>query len=115
MMTMKDNNHLLFITFQFNNIIVFDLNTFQFIKHDILPTNDFISYNCFVSKLENVQGQEVMKLNQKKINKIIKCCCFVERQDYQLNMMKITTLFNFIKYLFVMNDTPFKYYAYVCV
>ncbi|ETO35197.1 WD repeat-containing protein, partial [Reticulomyxa filosa] len=101
------NGNLLFITYP-NNISVFDLNTFQFIKHDKLPTRTYIQFHCFVSKSENRQGQEIMKTNQKKINKIIKCCCFVSRQVYQLNMMKITTLFNFINYLYAyvyINDT----------
>ncbi|ETN98666.1 hypothetical protein RFI_38826, partial [Reticulomyxa filosa] len=39
--------------------------TFQFIKHDTLPTNNSICYNCFVSKSENGQVQEMMKINQK--------------------------------------------------
>ncbi|ETO32136.1 hypothetical protein RFI_04981, partial [Reticulomyxa filosa] len=60
-----------------------------------------IDYHCFVLNSENGQGQEMMKTNQDKIKKFIKCCCFVERQDYQLNMMKITIFFNFINYLFV--------------
>ncbi|ETO31826.1 hypothetical protein RFI_05290 [Reticulomyxa filosa] len=34
------NNHLLFIAFKDNNISVFDLNTFQFIKHSNIPTDD---------------------------------------------------------------------------
>ncbi|ETN97929.1 hypothetical protein RFI_39597, partial [Reticulomyxa filosa] len=42
----------------------------------------------------------MMKTN-KKNKQIIKCCCFVTRQDYQLNMMKIKTSFNFINYMFV--------------
>ncbi|ETO32981.1 hypothetical protein RFI_04126, partial [Reticulomyxa filosa] len=42
-----NNNNLLFITCFYNNISVFDLNTFQFIKHDTLPTNDSICYHCF--------------------------------------------------------------------
>ncbi|ETO12236.1 hypothetical protein RFI_25138, partial [Reticulomyxa filosa] len=41
------NNHLLFITYYYNNISVFDLNTFQFIKHDKLPTDNWIKYHCF--------------------------------------------------------------------
>ncbi|ETO00673.1 hypothetical protein RFI_36767, partial [Reticulomyxa filosa] len=41
------NNHLLFITYRNNNISVFNLNTFQFIKHDTLPTNNDIWYHCF--------------------------------------------------------------------
>ncbi|ETO06552.1 hypothetical protein RFI_30840 [Reticulomyxa filosa] len=70
------NNHLLFIIYGPNDISLFDLNTFQFIKHDILPTKDSVLFQCFVSKSENEQGQEMMKT----------------RQDYQLSMMKITTL-----------------------
>ncbi|ETO33519.1 hypothetical protein RFI_03581 [Reticulomyxa filosa] len=65
----RSNNHLLFITYYQLSISVFNLNIFQFIKHDTLPTNGWIQYHCF---------------------------------DYQLNMMKITTLFNFINYIFVM-------------
>ncbi|ETO00299.1 hypothetical protein RFI_37148, partial [Reticulomyxa filosa] len=41
------NNNLLFITYAANNISVFDLNTFQIIKNDILPTDDLIRYHCF--------------------------------------------------------------------
>ncbi|ETN98283.1 hypothetical protein RFI_39228 [Reticulomyxa filosa] len=78
------NNNLLFITYQLKNVSEFDLNTFQFIKHDTLPTSDCIDYHCF-----------------KRINRIIKYCCFVKGQDYQLNIMKIITLFDFINYLFV--------------
>ncbi|ETO20471.1 hypothetical protein RFI_16748, partial [Reticulomyxa filosa] len=46
------NNNLLFITYYPNNINVFDLNTFQFVKHDILPiaTNNWIKFHCFVLK-----------------------------------------------------------------
>ncbi|ETO31994.1 WD repeat-containing protein [Reticulomyxa filosa] len=47
------NNDLLFITYSKNNISVFDLNTYQFIKHDTLPTGDNIHRHCFVSKSEN--------------------------------------------------------------
>ncbi|ETO32584.1 Kelch motif family protein [Reticulomyxa filosa] len=44
------NNHLLFISHFPNNISVFNLNTFQYVKHSILPTNDNdrIRYHCFV-------------------------------------------------------------------
>ncbi|ETN99007.1 hypothetical protein RFI_38481, partial [Reticulomyxa filosa] len=41
------NNHLLFITYLYKNISVFDLNTFQYIKHDKLPTGNLIYYHCF--------------------------------------------------------------------
>ncbi|ETO05618.1 hypothetical protein RFI_31778 [Reticulomyxa filosa] len=95
------NNHLLFITYPVNNISVFDLNIFQFIKHDTLPTNDWIWYHCFVSKSEYGQVQEMMKTNQ-KYKQNYQMLLFCGRQDYQLNIMKITKLFNFINYLSVM-------------
>ncbi|ETO32817.1 hypothetical protein RFI_04297 [Reticulomyxa filosa] len=41
------NNNLLFITYLNCNISVFDLNTFQFIKHDTLPIGNYINYHCF--------------------------------------------------------------------
>ncbi|ETO36311.1 hypothetical protein RFI_00751 [Reticulomyxa filosa] len=72
------NNHLLFITYPDNNISVFDLNTFQFIKHDQLPT-DYIGYHCFVSKSENGQGQGMMKTNQKN------------KQNYQMLLFCMET------------------------
>ncbi|ETO09042.1 hypothetical protein RFI_28346 [Reticulomyxa filosa] len=50
------SNHLLFITYYRFKISLFGLSTFQFIKHDKLPTNDDIWYHCFVSKLKNRQG-----------------------------------------------------------
>ncbi|ETO07738.1 hypothetical protein RFI_29652 [Reticulomyxa filosa] len=65
------NNHLLFITYRPHNISVFDLNTFQFIKHDTLPTRNGISFHCFVSK------SKMVKMNEAKNKKIMKCCYFV--------------------------------------
>ncbi|ETO14968.1 hypothetical protein RFI_22400, partial [Reticulomyxa filosa] len=46
------NKHLLFISYFPNNISVFNLNTFRYVKHSVLPTNDNdrIRYHCFVSK-----------------------------------------------------------------
>ncbi|ETN98909.1 hypothetical protein RFI_38578, partial [Reticulomyxa filosa] len=41
------NNHLLFITCYPKNIHIFDLNRYQFIKHDTLPILDCIGYHCF--------------------------------------------------------------------
>ncbi|ETO22535.1 caspase-3 [Reticulomyxa filosa] len=57
-------NNLLFITYLQNNISVFDLNKFQFIKHDTLLTDSWIQYHCFVSKPEN--GQEINEEKKKK-------------------------------------------------
>ncbi|ETO11765.1 hypothetical protein RFI_25610 [Reticulomyxa filosa] len=67
------NSHLLFITYHSENISVFNLNTFQFIKHDTLPTHNHIDHHCFVSTLENGQGQEMMKINQQN-NKMLLFC-----------------------------------------
>ncbi|ETO11014.1 hypothetical protein RFI_26361 [Reticulomyxa filosa] len=78
------NSNLLFITYFINYISVFNLNIFQFIKHDTLPTRNYIQFHCFVSNSENGQGQEMMKKIKKKINKSIKCCCLTRIQDYQL-------------------------------
>ncbi|ETO06003.1 hypothetical protein RFI_31393 [Reticulomyxa filosa] len=44
------NNHLLFITSRPNDIDVYNLNTFEYIKYDTLPANNDIYYHCFVSK-----------------------------------------------------------------
>ncbi|ETO02030.1 hypothetical protein RFI_35405 [Reticulomyxa filosa] len=61
------SNNLLFITYPKNNISVFDLNTFQFIKHDNLPIYS-LWYHCFVSKSEN------RKNNKNKIYEMILFC-----------------------------------------
>ncbi|ETO15458.1 hypothetical protein RFI_21906 [Reticulomyxa filosa] len=65
------NNHLLFVTC-YNNISVFDLNTFQCIKQDKLLAYSF-SCHCFVSISENGQGQEMIKTDQEK-----------NKQNYQM-------------------------------
>ncbi|ETO11718.1 WD repeat-containing protein [Reticulomyxa filosa] len=59
------NNHLLFITYYPKNISVFDLNTFQFIKHSTLLTSNYAWYHCFVSKSEN--GKEVKNKNNEML------------------------------------------------
>ncbi|ETO30991.1 G-protein beta WD-40 repeats containing protein [Reticulomyxa filosa] len=47
--------NLLFITYPPRNINVFDLNTFQFVKQDVLPIdNEPLGYHCFVPKTENL-------------------------------------------------------------
>ncbi|ETO02125.1 hypothetical protein RFI_35310, partial [Reticulomyxa filosa] len=65
------NNNLLFITYRSNNISVFDLNTFQFIKNDALLTSDYIDYHCFVSNSENRQWQEMAKKNKQKYQMLL--------------------------------------------
>ncbi|ETO12333.1 hypothetical protein RFI_25042 [Reticulomyxa filosa] len=107
------NNHLLFITYEIKDISVFDLNTFQFIKHDTLPTNNSIRYHCFVSKSANGQVQEMMKTNEKN------------KQNYQMLLFCLNTGLSieydednntFQLHLPVCESiVPFDQYAYVCV
>ncbi|ETO06353.1 hypothetical protein RFI_31042 [Reticulomyxa filosa] len=59
-MTGGGNNHLLFITYYPKNISVFDLNTFQFIKHDTIPTYDNIWYHCFRMKKKNKRNCQML-------------------------------------------------------
>ncbi|ETO06102.1 hypothetical protein RFI_31295 [Reticulomyxa filosa] len=65
------NNNLLFITYFRKNISVFDLNKFQFIKHDYLPANNYIEYHCLVSNSENGQVQEMMKTNKQNYQMLL--------------------------------------------
>ncbi|ETO32459.1 hypothetical protein RFI_04659 [Reticulomyxa filosa] len=98
------NNHLLFITHRPCCISVFDLSIFQFIKHDTLSIAADLCFHCFVLRSEN--GQEMMRENEKKDNEMLLFC---GRQDYQLNIMKITTRLNFIKYLAQVFNTKKKW------
>ncbi|ETO02897.1 hypothetical protein RFI_34516 [Reticulomyxa filosa] len=59
-------------------------------------------YRFIIIALYQIQKMGKDKKRLKQIKEIMKCCCFVKRQDYQLNMMKIKILFNFVNYLFVM-------------
>ncbi|ETO26143.1 hypothetical protein RFI_10996 [Reticulomyxa filosa] len=60
------NNHLLFITCQ-NNIYVLDLDTFQYIKRDFLPSayGSDLSFHCFVARSDSDAN------TGKKTNKMI--------------------------------------------
>ncbi|ETO08158.1 hypothetical protein RFI_29232 [Reticulomyxa filosa] len=89
----RTNNNLLFITYLGNNISVFDLNTFRFIKHDTLPTMNTILFHCFVSNSENGKRQEMIKTN---------------KQNYQM-------LFQFHQLHTYENIESFHRYAYVCI
>ncbi|ETN99543.1 hypothetical protein RFI_37927 [Reticulomyxa filosa] len=73
------NNHLLFITYQPNNISVFDLNTFKFIKHDTLPTDSIICFHSFISNSENRQVQKMMKINEEKNKQNYHFCYYYYR------------------------------------
>ncbi|ETO35901.1 hypothetical protein RFI_01165, partial [Reticulomyxa filosa] len=113
------NNHLLFITYWKNNISVFDLNTFQIIKHDTLPIKNEISYHCFVSKSENGQGQEIMKTNQEKNNikkkKSYKMLLFCQKTGLSIEYNENKNTFRFHKLPICSDIATFHHYAYVCV
>ncbi|ETO27844.1 hypothetical protein RFI_09286 [Reticulomyxa filosa] len=110
------NNHLLFITFYLNNISVFDLNTFQFIKHDTLPTNDPMYYHCFVSKSENEQEamKQIIKKNKikKKKNEML---LFKHRTGLLIKYDEIDNTFQFHKLPVCKGIAPSNEYAYVCI
>ncbi|ETO04542.1 hypothetical protein RFI_32852 [Reticulomyxa filosa] len=108
------NNHLLFITYYKNNISVFDLNTFQFIKHDTLPTNNYIRYHCFVSNSEN--GQEMMKINQeKKKKKSYEMLLFCKKTGLSIKYDEDNNAFRFHRLPVFDDISPFNKYAYVRV
>ncbi|ETO29517.1 hypothetical protein RFI_07604, partial [Reticulomyxa filosa] len=105
------NNHLLFITYFYKNISVFDLNTFQFIKHNILPTNYDIGYHCFVSKSKNIQKQEIMKIHKQNYQMLLFC----KKTGLSIEYNEDNNTFQFHK-LYVCDDIALLYrYSYVCI
>ncbi|ETO11825.1 hypothetical protein RFI_25551, partial [Reticulomyxa filosa] len=102
------NNHLLFITYYINNIIVFDLNKFKFIKYDTLPADNFICYHCFVSKSENGQVQEMMKQNYQML-------LFCWGTGLSIEYNEDNNTFQFQKLPVCHDIALFNYYAYVCI
>ncbi|ETO12340.1 hypothetical protein RFI_25037 [Reticulomyxa filosa] len=104
------NNNLLFITYYRNNISVFDLNTFQFIKHDKLPI-DYIQYHCFVSKSENREGQEMMKTNKQNYQMLLFCYDAGLSIEYDED----NSTFQFLQLNVCDDIVPFNLYAYVCI
>ncbi|ETO12026.1 hypothetical protein RFI_25350 [Reticulomyxa filosa] len=106
-------NHLLFITYYPNNISVYDLSTFQFVKHSTLPNRMFIGYHCFVSKTENVSSAMKRYANNTQ-NELILFCKSTglsieydeDKQKLYFNKLRIcTALRQFISYGFIrIND-----------
>ncbi|ETO32688.1 hypothetical protein RFI_04428 [Reticulomyxa filosa] len=105
------NNHLLFITCRKNNISVFDLNTFQFIKYDILPTDYYIEYHCFVLKSKNGQGQEMMKINQQNYQMLL----FYKNTGLSIEYNENDNTFQFHKLTVCDDFKSLIAYAYVCI
>ncbi|ETO00730.1 hypothetical protein RFI_36711, partial [Reticulomyxa filosa] len=91
------NNHLLFITHPSQAISVFDLNTFQLIKYDTLPTTKMIDYHCFVLNSENGQGQEMMKTNQEQNKKIYQMLLFCRTTGLSIEYDENNNIFQFHK------------------
>ncbi|ETO34211.1 hypothetical protein RFI_02882 [Reticulomyxa filosa] len=107
------NNHLLFITYP-NNISVFNLNTFQFIKHDTLPAGNWIRFHCFVLKSENGQEQKMIKTDQEKNKQSYQMLLFCEKTGLSIEYGEDSNTFQFR--LPICDDiAPFKEYACVCV
>ncbi|ETN98081.1 hypothetical protein RFI_39441 [Reticulomyxa filosa] len=105
------NSHLLFITYTYNYISVFDLNTFQYIKHDTLPTDSPIWCHCFVSNSENVQGQEMMKTNKQNYQILLFKCNIGLSIEYDED----NNTFQFHQLPVCDDIAQFYYYAYVCI
>ncbi|ETO07497.1 hypothetical protein RFI_29895 [Reticulomyxa filosa] len=103
------NSHLLFITYRQNNISVYNLKTFKFIKRDILPIDDVIWYHCFVSKSEN--GQEENNIEKKgRKNEMLLFC---KKIGLSIKYDEDNNTFQF-RQLSVCEDIEiFNYYAYV--
>ncbi|ETO07104.1 hypothetical protein RFI_30288 [Reticulomyxa filosa] len=109
------NNHLLFITYYENNISVFNLNTFQFIKDDTLPTDNWVQFHCFVSNSVDGQGQEIMKTNKEKNKQNNKMLLFREDTGLSIEYDENNNIFQF-HLLPVCDDiAQFYSYAYVCI
>ncbi|ETO00742.1 hypothetical protein RFI_36698, partial [Reticulomyxa filosa] len=92
---------------------VFDLNTFQFIKHDKLPTDALTWHPCFVSRSENGQIQEMMKTNQKN-KQNYQMMLFCDRTGLSIEYDEDNNTFQFHQ-LSVYHDFTFYQYAYVCI
>ncbi|ETO36908.1 hypothetical protein RFI_00153 [Reticulomyxa filosa] len=106
------NNHLLFITYSPKNISVFDLNTFKFIKHDTLPTNNYINFHCFVSKSRE---QEMMKTNEEKNEQNYRMLLFCFETGLSMEYDENNNTFQFHQLSVCDNLKPFFQYAYVCI
>ncbi|ETO36937.1 hypothetical protein RFI_00125, partial [Reticulomyxa filosa] len=109
------NSHLLFITYYPKNISVFDLNTFQFIKYDKLPTNNLICYHCFVSNSENGQGQEMIKTNNKKNKQNYQMLLFCFKTGLSIEYDEESNTFQFYQLPVCDGIVSLFRYAYVCI
>ncbi|ETO00431.1 hypothetical protein RFI_37011 [Reticulomyxa filosa] len=107
------NNHLLFITYLKDNISVFDLNTFQFIKHDTLPDHNYIYLHCFVSRSK--KGQEIRKTNEEKNKNNNEMLLFCWKTGLSIKYDEDNNNFQFRQLLVCDDIAPFNDYAYVYI
>ncbi|ETO13621.1 G-protein beta WD-40 repeats containing protein [Reticulomyxa filosa] len=103
------NGHLLFITHCPKDIAVFNLNTFQYAKHDILPTsNDQISFHCFVSKMDSADKKSEMILFHEDVGIAMGydevCNTF---QFYQLPLYSKNVTWNRYAYVYISGNILF--------
>ncbi|ETO04848.1 hypothetical protein RFI_32549 [Reticulomyxa filosa] len=84
------NNNLLFITYFKNNISVFNLNTFKFIKHNNLPTDNAIFYHGFISNSENGKNKKIYQM-----------LLFCKDTGLSIEYNEDKNILNFINYMFV--------------
>ncbi|ETO35473.1 hypothetical protein RFI_01592 [Reticulomyxa filosa] len=100
------NNHLLFIAYRSSNISVFYLNTFQFIKHDTLPTDDWTFYHW----------QEIIKINEeKKKKRNYEMLLFCQKMGLSIEYGEDNNTFQFHQIPVCDNIAQSHSYAYVYV
>ncbi|ETO08928.1 hypothetical protein RFI_28459 [Reticulomyxa filosa] len=104
------NSHLLFITYHPWNISVFDLNTFQFIKHNDLPAKNEIWYHCFVSKSAKKNEENKSKRNKNDEEMLLFC----EQTGLSIRYDEDNNTFQFYQLPVCDDITAFRQYAYVC-
>ncbi|ETO05905.1 hypothetical protein RFI_31491, partial [Reticulomyxa filosa] len=92
-----------------NNNFVFDLNTFQFIKHDTLPTENKTWYHCFVSNSENRQEPKIMKTNEKQSHEML---LFSFSTALSIKYDEDNSIFQFHQLPVYDDIAPFHKYAY---
>ncbi|ETO32360.1 hypothetical protein RFI_04757 [Reticulomyxa filosa] len=102
------NNHLLFITYRLNNIAVFDLNLFRYIKYDKLPMHNEICYHCFVSKAIN---RLELNKNKRKHEMLLFC----QDKGFSIEYDEDDNNFKFNEVWVCSTIRPFYAYAYVCI
>ncbi|ETO30660.1 hypothetical protein RFI_06460 [Reticulomyxa filosa] len=106
------NNNLLFITYFPKNISVFDLNLFQFIKHDTLPTEIEILFHCFVLKCGMMKTEERSKSRKKRMCEMLLFC---KKTGLSIEYNEDNNTFQFRQIPVCDEIAPFNEYAYVCI